>query len=73
MPKRLNTQYLFAGLILVILTGFHVKKPKILILGDSISIGYTPFVKQQLSDKAIVVHNPGNAEHTGTGLGKINE
>ena len=28
--------------------------PKILILGDSISIGYTPFVQEMLKDKAIV-------------------
>lgn len=46
-------------------------KPKVLIIGDSISIGYTPFVKQQLEMKADVFHNPGNAQHTGTGLNKI--
>ncbi|MEM6378562.1 MAG: SGNH/GDSL hydrolase family protein [Bacteroidota bacterium] len=48
-------------------------KPKILIIGDSISIGYTPFVKQQLMDKAAVFHNPGNAQHSGTGVKKIEE
>lgn len=47
--------------------------PKILIIGDSISLGYTPFVKTQLSDNAFVTHNPGNAEHSGTGLQKIEE
>ncbi len=31
---------------LFILTAFTEKKPKILIIGDSISIGYTPFVKK---------------------------
>lgn len=45
--------------------------PKVLIIGDSISIGYTPYVKRQLKDEAIVSRNPGNASHTGTGLAKI--
>ena len=48
-------------------------KKKILIIGDSISIGYTPFVRDAMLDKAIVVHNHGNAEHTGTGLAKLDE
>lgn len=45
--------------------------PKVLIIGDSISIGYTPFVKRQLKDVANISRNPGNAAHTGTGLEKI--
>ena len=55
------------------LTSFSEKKSKILIIGDSISIGYTPFVKENLIKKAIVKHNPGNAQHTGTGLKKVKE
>lgn len=47
--------------------------PKILIIGDSISIGYTPFVEQKFGVDALVKHNPGNAQHTGTGLEKIEE
>ncbi len=35
--------------------------PKILIIGDSISIGYTPTVAAELADVAEVVHSPGNA------------
>lgn len=45
--------------------------PKVLIIGDSISIGYTPYVKRQLKSEAAVSRNPGNAAHTGTGLEKI--
>lgn len=56
-----------------ILTSLTEKKPKILIIGDSISIGYTPFVKKHFSDRAIVLHNPGNAQHTGTGLEKVKQ
>lgn len=41
--------------------------PNVLIIGDSISIGYTPFVKNALEGRAHVVHNPGNAQDTGVG------
>ena len=37
--------------------------PRVLIIGDSISLGYTPQVKQLLKDKANVIHNKGNAQH----------
>ncbi|MET2985749.1 SGNH/GDSL hydrolase family protein [Aureibaculum conchae] len=60
-------------LITLLLTGYSEKKPKILIIGDSISIGYTPFVKEHFGDRAMISHNPGNAQHTGTGLEKITE
>jgi len=33
---------------------------KVLIIGDSISMGYTPFVAELLEGAAEVVHNPGN-------------
>jgi lysophospholipase L1-like esterase len=58
-------------LSILILSGAPPKK-KILIIGDSISIGYFPFVKEALADEADVVHNKGNAQHTGTGLKNIN-
>jgi hypothetical protein len=45
--------------------------PKVLIIGDSISLGYTPHVKRMLAGKAEVVHNRGNAQHTATGLKRI--
>lgn len=45
--------------------------PKVLIIGDSISLGYTPHVRTILKDKAVVKHNKGNAQHTGTGLERI--
>ncbi|MBX2817002.1 MAG: alpha-L-fucosidase [Saprospiraceae bacterium] len=46
-------------------------KPEILIIGDSISLGYMPFVQEELATLAEVSHNPGNAQHTGTGLKNI--
>lgn len=45
--------------------------PKVLIIGDSISIGYTPYVKELLKNQAAVEHNEGNAQHTGRGLERV--
>ncbi len=42
--------------------------PKVLIIGDSISMAITPHVARQLDGMATVLHNKGNAQHTGTGL-----
>jgi lysophospholipase L1-like esterase len=47
--------------------------PQVLIIGDSISIGYFNPVKQLLKGRAIVHHNPGNAQHTANGLKRLQE
>lgn len=72
-------------LTLFILTSFNLQTviaqgtttegllPKVLIIGDSISIGYTPYVAQMLKKEALVKHNQGNAQHTGTGLKNIDQ
>lgn len=60
-------------LLVFLVTSFINRKPKILIIGDSISIGYTPFVQTYFSDTAIISHNPGNAKFTGNGLKKMGE
>ena len=50
----------------------HAADPaKVLIIGDSISIGYTPAVTKLLAGKAEVTHHEGNAEHTGNGIRKL--
>lgn len=54
-----------------LMTGSHAgvqQKPKVLIIGDSISIGYTPYVEQSLAGQVAVVHNAGNAQDTVNGL-----
>ena len=43
------------------------------MVGDSISIGYTPFVKKMLEGKASVEHNPGNGGPTSNGVAHIQE
>jgi hypothetical protein len=52
-------------------TGEDAELSKVLIIGDSISIDYTKPLAEILKGKAIVVHNPGNAEHSGVGLKNI--
>ncbi len=47
------------------------KLPKVLIIGDSISIGYTNDVKKLLAGKADVQRIRGNGQHTTTGVAKI--
>ena len=42
--------------------------PKVLLIGDSISIGYTPHVVKIMKGKALVKHHPGNAKFTSNGL-----
>lgn len=63
--------YVILLLTVCTISGFYSNKPRVLIIGDSISIGYTPFVRKNLEGIAIVEHNPGNAQHTGTGLEQI--
>lgn len=64
---------MIASILAVISMAFTQKEPKVLIIGDSISLGYTSYVKKALSGKAQVFHNPGNAQHSGVGLNKIRE
>ena len=52
---------------------FGAERPNVLIIGDSISNGYTPFVREAFSDRADVVHAPGNNAATMTGLKRIDQ
>jgi lysophospholipase L1-like esterase len=46
-------------------------KAKVLVIGDSISIGYTPVLTGLLKEQADVVHSPGNAQTTRFGLKEL--
>lgn len=48
-------------------------QPRVLLIGDSISMGYTPFVKNMLEGRAEVHRIPGNGQHTGAGLQKLDK
>jgi len=69
--RKFKKELVLVFILVVSITSCRQDKPQILIIGDSISIGYTPFVQENLQDIAAVFHNPGNAQHTGTGLEKI--
>jgi lysophospholipase L1-like esterase len=49
----------------------HVSIPRVLLIGDSISIGYTKAVIELLKGKADVHRVSGNAGHTGMGLERL--
>jgi len=76
-----RSDLLFIGLLAVLVTGgisFSETAddrplPNVLIIGDSISIGYTQPLTEMLKGKANVVHNPGNAQHSGYGLAHLEE
>jgi lysophospholipase L1-like esterase len=53
--------------------GDYHETPCVLIIGDSISIGYFKPLQKLLEGKAVVQHNPGNAAHTANGLAKLDE
>ena len=50
-----------------------INKPNILIIGDSISLGYTPYVRKLLEDEVDIFRIPENGRHTGYGIRKLNE
>ncbi len=47
--------------------------PRVLILGDSISIGYTPYVKEMLASEAEVTRPNENCQGTTNGIKKIDQ
>ena len=47
--------------------------PRVLIIGDSISIGYTAGVREKLEGVANVHRIPGNAGHTGMGIENLDK
>jgi len=71
--RKISLLLVACSLFVLLFSGFTEKKPKVLIIGDSISLGYTPTVKELLKDKAIVSHNKGNAQHSGYGLENLEE
>jgi len=51
----------------------HDGPANVLIIGDSISIGYFEPTRELLQGTAEVYHNPGNAQHTAHGLAQLDE
>lgn len=70
---RLAVCAAMAGWALCALCAQAEARPRVLIIGDSISIGYTPFVKAALSNRMEIVHAPGNNQATATGLAHLDD
>ena len=49
----------------------ETRKPRVLVLGDSISIGFMSSLKAMRDDEWEIHHNPGNARYTQYGLSKL--
>ncbi len=71
-------KHLAAALCIMIVAGACTEQsgdaetmPAVLIIGDSISIGYTKPLTALLQGKATVVHNPRNAQHSAFGLANL--
>lgn len=60
---------LIACFICVAVTKKQAKK--LLVIGDSISIGYTPFLEKSLAPDILVTHNPGNGGSTVRGVQSV--
>ena len=79
--KRKRTKMKKVGVIYVVLllaalsvngkTEQQNSLPKVLIIGDSISIGYTPFVRSEMKGRAEIIHAPGNSQSTEYSLPKL--
>jgi hypothetical protein len=59
------------GGVVACATGPEGARPRVLIIGDSISLGYTPLVKQKLAGTAEVLRPNENCQHTAHGLKQI--
>ncbi|MDA0767682.1 MAG: SGNH/GDSL hydrolase family protein [Verrucomicrobia bacterium] len=72
------TRLIFSLLFLAVTFTSKAEKPNVLLLGDSISIGYTPFVQKALADEAKVSRpmaqngkGPENCQYAAYGLTRL--
>jgi hypothetical protein len=62
------------GVLIICLIGIAATQKqtkKLLVIGDSISIGYTPFLEKSLAPDIVVSHNPGNGGSTVRGVESV--
>jgi lysophospholipase L1-like esterase len=57
--------------LLLMCSSSNSQKFNILIIGDSISIGYTPYVAASMNNVANIIHNDGNAQSSSNGVSNI--
>lgn len=73
MKKSILTTVVLFLVLYAASFGYASDKLNIMIIGDSISLGYAPHLSDLMGDRAAVYHNPGNACATWLGVkdGKI--
>ena len=71
MKNKLGWLALFCSLLCIAATVQKVKN--VLIIGDSISIGYTPYIVKALQPDVYVEHNEGNGGSTVRGIQKVEQ
>jgi lysophospholipase L1-like esterase len=69
MKSIFRTALILLGVVCLAATSDKVKN--VLIIGDSISIGYTPYVQKALAPTISVAHNPGNGGSTIRGVDSL--
>lgn len=69
--KTIKTLALSAAAVFFSISSIASEKPNVLIIGDSISIGYTPFVQENLKEEANVSRIPANSQDTNFGKQNI--
>ena len=69
--KKLMARLPILMILLLCMATTEDNTKNVLIIGDSISIGYTPFIQKALAPGINVVHNPGNGGSTERGLDSI--
>ncbi len=72
-PNAEGAYHIAREVCVALTVGGRSEPAKVLIIGDSISIGYFKPVREMLAGRAIVEHNPGNAAHSANGLAKLDE
>ncbi len=71
MKKKSFIQLVLLAFCVICISATSDKVSNVLIIGDSISIGYTPIVQKALAPGIIVEHNPGNGGSTVRGVENV--
>jgi len=71
MNRNQSILFAFLAISMSFFAATADKEKNVLIIGDSISIGYTPFVAKALAPDILITHNPGNGGSTRRGVDSL--
>ena len=71
MKKLSFIRFAILAVCIICISAAADKVSNVLIIGDSISIGYTPLVQKALAPVILVEHNPGNGGSTVRGVESV--